>query len=81
MGIFRSTYIHEAVHAAQSCPTGKLTPIGWDLKVDPAVSLAIKSILYRSYKPALFDIEREAFLMQGQTDAVKQVIGAIQERC
>ena len=81
MGIFRSTYIHEAVHAAQSCPTGKLSPIGWDLTVDPAVSLAVKSILYRNYKPALFDIEREAFLMQGQTDAVKQVIGAIQERC
>ena len=81
MGIFRTTYIHEAVHAAQSCPTGKLTPIGWDLKVDPAVSLAVKSILYRNYKPALFDLEREAFLMQGQPNAVEQVVEALQERC
>ena len=81
MGIFRTTYIHEAVHAAQSCPTGKLTPIGWDLKVDPAVALAVKSILYRNYKPALFDIEREAFLMQGQPNAVEQVVDSLQKRC
>ena len=81
MGIFRQTYIHESVHAAQACPTGKPQPIGWDLDVDPAVALAVKSILYKNYKSNQFDIEREAFLMQGQKDAINKVIKALEERC
>ena len=31
MGIFRKTLIHEAVHAVQSCQSGKFIPIGWEL--------------------------------------------------
>ena len=32
LGIARQTFLHEAVHAIQSCPTGTLTPLG--LKVN-----------------------------------------------
>ena len=47
MGIFRTTFIHESVHAAQACKTGEFEPIGWNLEVDEAVRLSIESILYR----------------------------------
>ena len=56
MGIFRATFVHEAVHAAQTCRTGKLQPIGWTLKVNDAVRLAVESILYRKYTSEKFDI-------------------------
>ena len=29
LGIGRHVFVHEAVHAAQSCPSGVLSPIGW----------------------------------------------------
>ena len=46
MGIFRKTLIHESVHAVQSCPTGKMVPIGWELSVSPIIEQSIKSNLY-----------------------------------
>ena len=30
LGIGRQTLLHEATHAAQSCPYGSLTPVGWE---------------------------------------------------
>lgn len=81
MGIFRTTFLHEAVHAAQTCMTGELRPIGWILDVDEAVRLAIESILYRNYASEKFDIEREAFLMQGQSDAVQMIKKELREHC
>ncbi len=81
MGIFRATFVHEAVHAAQTCRTGKLQPIGWTLEVDDAVRQAIESILYRKYTSEKFDIEREAFLMQGQTNAVSKIKKELTEHC
>ena len=81
MGIFRATFVHEAVHAAQTCRTGKLQPIGWTLEVDDAVRLTIESILYRKYTSEKFDIEREAFLMQGQPNAVTKIKKEIADHC
>ena len=81
MGIFRATFVHEAVHAAQACRTGKLQPIGWTLEVDDAVRLAIESILYRKYTSEKFDIEREAFLMQGQTSAISKIKKELTDHC
>ncbi len=81
MGIFRATFIHEAVHAAQTCRTGKLQPIGWKLDVDDAVQLAIESILYRKYTSEKYDIEREAFLMQGQPNAVTKINKELIDHC
>ena len=81
MGIFRATFVHEAVHAAQTCRTGKLQPIGWTLEVDDAVRLGIESILYRKYTSEKFDIEREAFFMQGQPDAITKIKKELTDHC
>ena len=81
LGIARQTFLHEAVHAVQSCPTGRLTPIGWRLKVSPVVEREIGGILMQSYHHSNRVLEREAFFMQGQPDAVAQVIAALHERC
>lgn len=42
LGISRSVLLHEAVHAAQSCPHGSLTLIGVQRAVDPAVASRIR---------------------------------------
>ena len=81
MGIFRTTFIHESVHAAQGCKTGEFEPIGWNLEVDEAVRVSIESILYRQYPSNKFDIEREAFLMQGQPDAITRIQRILKENC
>lgn len=81
MGIFRTTFLHEAVHAAQTCRTGSLQPMGWTPNVDKAVRIAVESILYRNYESEKFDIEREAFLMQGQPDAVPKIIKELKDHC
>ena len=81
MGVFRTTFIHESVHAAQACKTGDFEPIGWNLEVDDAVRLSIESILYRKYPTNKFDIEREAFLMQGQPDAINRIQKVLKENC
>ena len=81
MGVFRTTFIHESVHAAQACKTGEFEPIGWNLEVDEAVRVSIESILYRRYPSNKFDIEREAFLMQGQPDAITRIQKVLKENC
>ena len=81
MGVFRTTFIHESVHAAQTCKTGEFEPIGWNLQVDDAVRVSIESILYRQYPSSKFDIEREAFLMQGQPDAINRIQKVLKENC
>ena len=81
MGVFRTTFIHESVHAVQACKTGEFEPIGWNLEVDDAVRLSIESILYRKYPGNKFDIEREAFLMQGQPDAIPKIQKALKDNC
>ena len=58
----RQTVLDEAVHAAQSCPSGRLTPLCWSAQLNPVV-------------------EREAFMLQGQRDAVPKLVKAIQQRC
>ena len=81
MGVFRTTFIHESVHAAQACKTGEFEAIGWNLEVDEAVRVSIESILYRQYPSNKFDIEREAFLMQGQPDAITRIQKVLKENC
>ena len=81
MGIFKTTFVHESVHAAQACKTGEFQPIGWNLKVDEAVRVSIESILYRQYPTNKYEIEREAFLMQGQPDAITKIQKALKENC
>ncbi|MCT0207123.1 hypothetical protein [Synechococcus sp. CS-1332] len=81
LGIARQTFLHEAVHAVQSCPTGKVTPIGWRLPpMPPVVRQEIGGILttrYHGHRVA----EQEAFHLQGQPDAVAQLMQALRRRC
>ncbi len=80
LGIARQTFLHEAVHAVQSCPTGQLTPIGWTLPVQPVVRQEIAGLLttrYHHHRVA----EQEAFYLQGQPDAVPRLMQALRRRC
>lgn len=81
LGIVRQTVLHEAVHAAQSCPSGRLTPLGWSAQLNPVVEREISAILLRSYHHGDRVLEGEAFMLQGQRDAVPKLVKAIQQRC
>ena len=81
LGIARQTFLHEAVHAVQSCPTGNLTPIGWKFTLNPVIEREISAILLRGYSHKNHRIEREAFYLQGQPNAIPLVIKALKERC
>ncbi len=45
LGIGRQTILHEATHAAQSCPYGFPTPIGWKLSISPFIKNKLQEIL------------------------------------
>jgi hypothetical protein len=80
LGIARQTFLHEAVHAVQSCPTGVVAPLGWTLPLAPVVRQQINGILATAYhgnKAA----EQEAFALQGQPDAVPRLTAALRQRC
>ena len=81
MGIFRKTLIHEAVHAVQSCQSGKFMPIGWELSVSPVIEQSIKSNLYLNYPRKSHIIEKEAFLMQAQEKPIPMILETIKTRC
>lgn len=81
LGILRQTLIHEAAHAAQGCPDGRIKPIGWDLAMPRAVDREVHGILYRGYPRNRFDVEREAFAVQGQPNGMQLVIAALNSRC
>jgi hypothetical protein len=81
LGIGRQTLLHEAVHAAQSCPRGVLTTIGWKVTLSPVVEQEIGGILTTRYGHGNLAVEREAFGLQGQADAVSKLITALRQRC
>ena len=81
LGIGRQTLLHEATHAAQSCPNNSLTPIGWELPISPLIKKEIKSLLYNRYDSSKYIIEKEAFSLQGRKDAIKLLFEAINQRC
>ena len=81
LGIARQTFLHEATHAAQSCPSGRLTSLGWKLNVDPVVESAISFKLLKGYHYTDHTLEREAFFVQGQSDAVTRLIKSLDARC
>ena len=81
LGISRAVLLHEAVHAAQSCPTGKPSLLGVKRRTDPAVGSQIRYILGHHYKQANIALEQEAFLIQGQPDAEQIIIEALNRRC
>jgi len=81
LGIARQTFLHEAVHAIQSCPSGQLTPLGVSGPLNPVVEREISAILLRNYHHTNRLLEREAFLMQAQPDAVPRLQTLLKRRC
>ena len=81
LGIARQTFLHEAVHAVQSCPSGVLSPIGWRFQLPMVVDREISGILTTHYHHGNRALEQEAFGMQGQADAVPRLMEALKRRC
>jgi hypothetical protein len=81
LGISRATFLHEATHAVQSCPSGRLTPIGWRFQLAPVVEREISGILTSRYHHGDRILEQEAFGVQGQPDAVPLLRKALRQRC
>ena len=81
LGIGRQTLLHEATHAAQSCPYGSLTPVGWELPITPFIKKEIQAILINRYPSKKYIFEKEALSLQGQKNAVSLLLEAISQRC
>ena len=81
MEIMPHTFVHEAVHAVQSCKTGKMTPIGYKPPLGFAVDRAVFNNLYRNYDTGKWDIEREAFAIQAQPNRVALITQLIAQHC
>tara|TARA_B100000965_G_scaffold333690_1_gene298693 strand:- start:18 stop:467 length:450 start_codon:yes stop_codon:yes gene_type:complete len=81
LGIDRHTLLHEAAHAVQSCPYGYLTLIGWELPLNQYIKKEIQSIVINHYDSKNYLIEKEAFALQGQKNAVDLLIKALNQRC
>jgi hypothetical protein len=79
--IVRQTFLHEAVHAAQSCSPGRPTLLGIKAAVAPVVNQEINGILTTRYDNGNRALEREAFLLQSQPDVVAILIRALRSRC
>ena len=81
LGIGQQILLHEATHAAQSCPYDSLTPIGWKLPVSQLIKREVQSILLIRYDNRQYRIETEAFYLQGQKNAIALLLEAIKQRC
>ena len=81
LGVARAVLLHEAVHAAQSCPSGQLRPLGLTLSAAPAVESRIRYLLTHHYAQNQVALEEEAFQVQAQPDAVALIIDALNRRC
>ena len=81
LGVARAVLLHEAVHAAQSCPSGQLRPLGLTLAAAPAVESRIRYLLTHHYAQGQVVLEEEAFQLQAQPNAVALIIDALDRRC
>ena len=81
LGIGRQIILHEATHAAQSCPYGSLTLIGLDLTISPFIRNEIEAILFKNYDSKQYMLEKEAFSLQGKKNGVDLLIKALDQRC
>jgi len=79
--IVRQTFLHEAVHAVQSCSPGRPSLLGIKASVAPVVNQEINGILTTRYDNGNRALEREAFLLQSQPDVVAILIRSLRSRC
>ena len=81
LGITRPVLLHEAVHAAQSCPSSTLSLLGIKRQASPVVESSIRYLLSHHYPQAHGSLEQEAFRLQSQPDAEALIIAALNQRC
>ena len=81
LGITRPVLLHEAVHAAQSCPDGQLTLLNLKRHSSPVVESRIRYLLTNHYSQEHQALEQEAFRLQSQPDAEALIIAALKRRC
>ncbi|MAR06268.1 MAG: hypothetical protein CL862_04100 [Cyanobium sp. NAT70] len=81
LGIARHVLLHEAVHAAQSCPNGTLRPLNLNRSTSPVVESRIRYLLNNHYDSRQQILEQEAFRLQSQPDAEALIIEALNDRC
>ena len=81
LGITRPVLLHEAVHAAQSCPEGRMTPLKLQRRSSPVVESRIRYLLRQHYSQEHQLLEQEAFRLQSQPDAEALIIAALNQRC
>ena len=81
LGITRPVLLHEAVHAAQSCPAGRLTTLKLKRQSSPVVESRIRYLLSHHYSQEHQLLEQEAFRLQSQPDAEALIIAALNQRC
>ena len=81
LGITRPVLLHEAVHAAQSCPDGQLTLLNLKRHSSPVVESGIRYLLTNHYSQEHQALEQEAFRLQSQPDAEALIIAALKRRC
>ena len=81
LGIARHVLLHEAVHAAQSCPDGRMRLIGLPVTTSPAVASRIRYLLTNHYQQGAQVLEEEAFLIQSQPNAEALIVEALNQRC
>ena len=81
LGILRHTFLHEAVHAVQSCRTGRAAPLGIKTPLTPVVQRKINQLLYSSYSHGASAVEKEAFEIQSRQDAVPLLLDQLKKRC
>ena len=81
LGITRPVLLHEAVHAAQSCPSAPCPC--WASSGRPVlfVESRIRYLLSHHYPQAHGSLEQEAFRLQSQPDAEALIIAALNQRC
>ena len=81
LGIYENVLIHEAVHAAQSCPKGFLTKLDVSLNLTTFQEELIKRKLVSNYNYENFLLEKEAFSIQVSPNALNILIKALNDRC
>ena len=81
LGIYKNVLVHEAVHAAQSCPRGFLTKLNIPIKLNSSQEKIIKMKLVNHYSHRNFLLEKEAFSIQTLPNSVETISKEIKKRC
>ena len=81
LGIYKNVLVHEAVHAAQSCPRRFLTKLNIPIKLNSSQEKIIKMKLVNHYNHRNFLLEKEAFSIQTLPNSVEIVSKEINKRC